>query len=220
MTRSRALVVGLLLVLAAIALSGWAYPSLPERVPTHWDLAGNVNGYSSRLFAVTLVPAIVGLSWLAMLVLPPISPRGFGFEQSASAFYGCMLAVIALLLVTHFVVLRAEMTGLAPSLTLLFASIGALLAVIGSFLGRLKKNFWIGVRTPWTLASDQVWQRTNRLAGQLFVVDGIAVVIASFFGTAVVPVLIAAIAITALVSFVYSYVLYRRIEGFGSERTG
>lgn len=216
MTRNRALLVGLLLVLASLALSVWAYPSLPDRVPSHWDIAGNVNGYSSRLFAVSIMPAIVALSWLLMLVLPAISPRGFRLEQSASAFYGCTLAVTAVLVVMQFVFLRAQMTGAAPSLTLVFASIGVLLAVIGSFLGRLEKNFWMGVRTPWTLASDEVWQRTNRLAGQLFIAGGAATVIASFFPAAVVPIFIAVITVAALASVIYSYVLYRQIEGFGS----
>jgi uncharacterized membrane protein len=214
MTRNCALLIGLLLVLASVALSAWAYPLLPDRVPTHWDLAGNVNGYSSRFLAVSIMPAVVVFMWLLMLVLPAISPRGFRLEESASAFYICMLAVGALLFVMQFVILRAGMTGGAPSLTLMFASIGVLFAVIGSFLGRLKKNFWFGVRTPWTLASDEVWQRTNKLAGQLFIAGGAAVVIASFFGTAVVAVLIAVIAITVCISVIYSYVLYRRLEGF------
>jgi uncharacterized membrane protein len=216
MTRSRALLGGLLLVLVAAGLSAWAFPSLPARVPTHWDLAGNVNGYSSRLVAVGIMPAVVAILWVFMLVLPSISPRGFRLEQSASAFYGCTLAITALLVVMHFVILRAQMSGSAPSIQSVFAVIGVLLAVIGSFLGRLKKNFWIGVRTPWTLASDEVWRRTNELAGWLFVAGGVAIVIASFFGAAVVPVSIAVVAIAALVSIIYSYVLYRRIEGFGS----
>lgn len=217
MTRNRALSIGLLLVIAGVALSVWAYPLLPERVPTHWDLAGNVDGYSSRLFAVSFIPCIVAVGWFLMLVLPVISPRGFRLEDSTSAFYVCTLAVIALLVVMNFVFLRAAMTGGAPSLTLVFVSIGVLLTVVRSFLGRLRKNFWIGVRTPWTLANDEVWRRTNKLAGRLFVAGGIAVVIASFFGAAVVPVLIAVVGIAALVSILYSYVLYRRIEGFGPD---
>lgn len=216
MNRNRALLVGFLLLLVAVALSAWAYPALPERVPTHWDLAGSVNGYSSRLFAVTLVPAIIAFIWLLMLVLPSISPRGFRLEQSAEAYYTCMLAVIALIDVMHFIFLRAGRTGTAPSLTLIFASIGVLLAIVGSFLGRLEKNFWFGVRTPWTLASDEVWRRTNKLAGQLFIAGGILILLASFFGNAVIPILIAVLVTVGLVSIAYSYVLYRRIEGFGS----
>lgn len=217
MTRNRALLVGLVLVLAAVGLSAWAYPALPDRVPTHWDPAGEVNGYSSRLVAVSIMPLAMSFTWLLMLVLPAISPRGFRLEESAEAFYLSVLAITAVLLVLHFITLRAELTQSAPSNMLLFALIGVLLAAIGSLIGKLKKNFWIGVRTPWTLASDEVWLRTNRLAGRLLTLGGFAVIAAGFIDDAALPTLIAVIAIAAVVSIVYSYLLYLRIEGFGSE---
>jgi uncharacterized membrane protein len=216
-TRNRALLVGLILVFVAAGFSAWTYPSLPDRVPTHWDMAGHVNGYSSRLFAVSLAPLIMGFSWLLMLVLPAISPRGFRLEESAEAFYLSVLAIIAVLLLLHFITLRASLTQSAPSHVLLFVSIGMLLTAIGSLMGRLKKNFWIGIRTPWTLASDEVWLHTNRLAGRLLSLGGIALIAASFFGKAAIPTLIVVFVIIALVPIAYSYVLYRRIEGFGSE---
>jgi uncharacterized membrane protein len=217
MTRYRALAIGLVLVLAAAILSAWTYPLLPDRVPSHWDLAGHVNGYSSRLFAAVFMPATAGFFWLLMLVLPMISPRGFRLGQSVGVFYTCLLAVLALLVLIHFITLRAALTNTAPSKIVLFAAIGVLFAIVGSLMGRLKKNFWIGVRTPWTLASDEVWLRTNRLAGRLFVAGGIVIVLASFFGGAVVPILLAVIGIVALFSVGYSYVIYRRIEGFDPE---
>ena len=163
MTRQRALVAGLLIFAAAVALSLWAYRSLPALVPTHWNLSGHVNGYSSRALAAALTPGIAGVVWLLMLLLPIISPRGYRLGESASAFYVAMLAVMAVLLVIHSITLHAALVSAAPSFTLMFVAIGALLAVIGSVLGKLKKNFWIGVRTPWTLASDEVWARTNRV---------------------------------------------------------
>jgi uncharacterized membrane protein len=217
-TRSRAVVIGLILVLAAIAISAWAFPSLPDRVPTHWNLAGQVNGYSSRAFAVSFIPAIIILIWAFMLVLPAISPRGFAFGESVGGFYVAMLAVIALLVLMHFLLLHAALTQTALSSVWLFAGIGALFVVVGSVIGRVKKNFWFGVRTPWTLANDEVWLRTNRLAGRLFACGGIAIVLASFAGTAVVvTATIIVVAVAAGWSIVYSYLVYRRIEGFGSE---
>jgi uncharacterized membrane protein len=217
MSRERALVAGLLVGLAVVAISLWAYPALPARVPTHWNLHGHVNGYSSRAFAASLTPAIVCLLWLLMLALPAISPRGFKLGESAASFYVATLAVMIVLLVIHFALLRAALTSTAPSFTLVFGSIGALMAVIGSLLGRLKKNFWIGVRTPWTLSNDEVWARTNRVTGQILIAGGLVTVAASFFGTVAVVTLIAAVAVVVTVSIVYSFVLYRRIEGFGSD---
>jgi len=205
------------MVLAALAISGRAYPLLPDRVPTHWDIAGNPNAYSSRLVASVLTPGIMGILWLFMLLLPAISPRGFRLGESSGIFYTAMLAVIGFSLLMHVMLIRAALTDGRPSMPLLFAALGALLAVIGALLGKVKKNFWFGVRTPWTLASDEVWLRTNRLAGRLFVAGGIIIVLTSFAGKIAIAVLIAVVTVIALFSIVYSYVVYRRIEGFGSE---
>lgn len=215
MTRNRALLLGIILILAGLAISGRAYPLLADRVPTHWDIAGNPNAYSSRLVASILTPGIMAVVWVFMLVLPAISPRGFALGESSSIFYTAMLAVIGFALLMHVMLIRAALTDGRPSMTLLFAAIGALLAVIGALLGKVKKNFWFGVRTPWTLASDEVWLRTNRLAGRLFVAGGIIIILTSFAGKIAIAVLIAVVSVIAAFSIGYSYVAYRRIEGFG-----
>ncbi len=217
MTRNRALLAGLALVIAAIVISASAYPSLPGRVPTHWDIAGNPNAYSSRIVASVLTPAIMAFVWLLMALLPEISPRGFRLEESAGVFYIAMLAVMGFALAMHAMLIRAGLTDGRASTTLLFAALGALLGVIGVLLGKVKRNFWFGVRTPWTLASDEVWLRTNKLAGRLFLIGGILIVIASFVPPAGAIATVAIVAVVALASVVYSYVVYRRIEGFGSE---
>lgn len=215
MTRHRALLLGFVLLVCAIGISAWAYPSLPVRVATHWNLAGEANGYSSRLIAVSLMPVMISFVWLLMLVLPAISPRGFRLEVSAAPFYTSLLAVIAMMLAVHVGILHAQLTGSAPSHAHFLIPIGLLFVVLGAVMGRLKRNFWIGVRTPWTLASDEVWARTNQLAGALFVLGGIGTVAASLVGGARAPILLVVVAVVALVPIAYSYVLYRRIEGFG-----
>lgn len=216
MTRGVWLLLGLALVLVAVALSFWAYPQLPDRVATHWDLNGNANGYSSRFGAVALLPIIAAFAWLLMVVLPLISPRGFRLDQSANAFYEINLAIIAVFVALNFFLFRAEIAGTAPSTAVIFAPIGVLLVIVGNLIGKFKKNFFVGIRTPWTLASDEVWLRTNRLGGRLMVVGGLVIVALSSFASWAVGALIAVVVIVAFVPIVYSYVLYKRIEGFGS----
>jgi uncharacterized membrane protein len=215
MTRNRALLLGAILVLATATISVWAYPGLPPRVPSHWNFAGQVSGYSSRLAAVGTLPVVAAFIWLFMLVLPSISPRGFRLDSSATPFYACTLAVIATMLAIHAGVTRAQLSGVAPPAGLFLVPIGVLLVIVGSLIGRTKKNFWIGVRTPWTLASDEVWQRTNRLAGSLFVVGGALLAATSLAGNGAFPALVAIVAVVVIIPIVYSYVLYRHIEGFG-----
>ena len=217
MTRERALLIGIVLELVAVGVSAVAYPSLPHRVPTHWDVNGNATAYSSPIVAAIVTPAIIGMLWAFMLVLPAISPRGFRLEQSAGVFYTAMLAVIAFSLAMHVMLIRAALTDGRASIALLFAALGALLAVIGALLRKVKRNFWFGVRTPWTLASDEVWSRTNKLAGHLFVIGGSLIIIASFVPALRLISLMAILAAIAIASIVYSYVMYRRIEGFGPE---
>jgi uncharacterized membrane protein len=216
-TRIPASIVGFLIVLAALVLSVWAYPLLPASVPTHWNMAGQVNGYSSRLFAVSFTPALMGIMWLLMLVLPAISPRGFSLGESAGGFYIAMLAVLALMLAVHWMVLRAALTHVGPSVTLFLVLLGALFIVLGILVARAKKNFWFGVRTPWTLANHEVWARTNQFGGRLLVIGGVMTALVGFFAKARMPVLVAIIVIIAAAPIVYSYVTYRRIEGFDSE---
>jgi uncharacterized membrane protein len=99
--RNSLLLLGLGLVLLAVGLSIWAYPLLPDRVPTSWDLAGHVSAYSSRLSAVVLLPAIAAFTWILAIVLPAISPRGVRFEASADAYYEALAAVLGVLVAMH-----------------------------------------------------------------------------------------------------------------------
>ncbi len=204
---------GLGLVLLAVALSVWAYPALPQRVPTSWSLSGEAVGFSSRLGAVVFAPVLVAMIWVLMFVLPAISPRGFRLDRNLSASYEICLAVIAVLVAIQFVLLRAQVAGTVPSFWLIFALIGVLLAVIGILIGRVPKNFFMGYRTPWTLVSDQVWLRTNVLGGRLMVVGGLLLIACSPFTNAIVGALIAVMAVVVVVPIAYSYVLYRRLEG-------
>lgn len=213
MTRGQALVIGAVVAIASIVASAWAYPQLPGTVPTHWDVAGNVDGYSSRFIGVALLPAIIILAWLLMLILPAISPKGFQLERSAAAFYESVLAIIVVLAITSIPLLRAEFTGRRPSTGLLMLPVGALLVILGNLMGKLRKNFFIGIRTPWTLASDEVWLKTNRLGGRLMVVCGLIVIILSFSAQAAVVAILSSVFCIITVTMVYSYVLYRRIEG-------
>jgi len=211
--RNSLLLIGLGLVLLSAGLSFWAYPQLPHRVPTHWDLTGHINGYSSRAFTVAFMPAMAAVIWVMMIVLPGISPRGYRLDGAATAFYEAMIATIALFVAVQFIILRAAITQTAPSIEAIFALIGALMAVLGILIVKVPKNFFMGIRTPWTLASDEVWRKTNRLGGRLMVVAGVILIVCSPFVNVAVGALIALIVAIVSVPLVYSYVLYRRIEG-------
>lgn len=203
--------VGLLLVFACLALAVVKYPGLPDPMPSHWNMAGEANGWMPKFWGVMIFPIIMAVVWLMFLVLPRISPRGFEMEPFARAWGYLRVAILADILLIAVLAMRAaeHQEGINPKA--LFAGLGILFVLMGNFLGKVTRNFFVGIRTPWTLASEEVWLRTHRLGGKCFVVAGLWVLVVSLLGLN--PwLMIGAIALAALVPVVYSYVIYRRLE--------
>jgi uncharacterized membrane protein len=205
-------VLGLLLVLAAFVVVGLKYAGLPDPMPTHWNAAGQVNGWMPKFWGAFLVPIIMAAVWLTFLVLPRISPHGFEMEPFLRAWGILKVTILALLLFVGVLVLRAAATGGELSQTPLFFGMGILFIVMGNLLGKVTRNFFVGIRTPWTLANEEVWYRTHRLGGKLFVAAGVVVAAMALSGVYVWPIFVS-IGLAGLIPVVYSYVIYRRLEG-------
>jgi len=124
-----------------------------------------------------------------------------------------VVAVLALLSVIAVLVLFAGTGADVPIESIVPLGVGLLFLILGNYMGKVRKNFFIGTRTPWTLASDEVWARTHRLGGWVFMLSGILLMGAAFLPGMMIP-LVVAVVIAAFAPVVYSYVLYRRLEGF------
>lgn len=215
MTRNAALLFGSALILTSAGLSIWAYPHAPPIVPTHWDAAGHVNGYMSKLWGIWLWPIILLGIWLLIIILPAISPKGFRLEQSANVLNLIVVAVMVTEFIASVVVIRSALGMPAPPSGFMLVLVGVLFLIIGNFMGKMRKNFFMGIRTPWTLASDEVWLRTHRLSGWLFMLGGITFLVCGLAGVGSAAPIMAVVVGLVIVPIVYSYVIYRRIEGFG-----
>lgn len=204
-------IVSLVFVVLMLGVAVWIYPHLPAQAPVHWDAHGNVNGWMPRFWAAAFWPLMMlGLAVL-FAILPVISPRKFEIQPFARTYGIVVLAILAFQLVIGSVALLAG-AGFHVSVDVVApVAVGALLMVIGNFMGKFRKNFFIGIRTPWTLTSDVVWERTHRLAGWLFVLAGVAWIIGGLLHASPV-VLVVAVLAAALVPAVYSYILYQRVE--------
>jgi uncharacterized membrane protein len=205
-------VLGFLLVAAAFFAVTVQYASLPDPMPTHWNAAGQVNGWMPKFWGAYFLPLLMAGMWLLFLVLPKISPHGFEMEPFLRAWGVLKVTVLALMLFIGALVLRAAQHGGEMSQTPIFVAMGILFAVIGNLLGKVTRNFFVGIRTPWTLASEEVWYRTHRLAGKLFVVAGVLIAAGALFGLPIWST-VGLLVVASLVPVVYSYVIYRRIEG-------
>ena len=201
------------IVAAALLLSALLFNRLPERMPIHWNAAGEVNGYASRATGAFVMPVVMLGVALMFLALPSISPRGFSIDGASRGYRAIVLMTMLSLLAMHCIALLAA-TGSAVNVSLVMpVVVGALFAVIGNYMTTMPRNFFVGIRTPWTLASEDVWFRTHRLGGRLFMVGGILVMFLPLFGTrAMEPGLIGILGTIAVVTIVYSYVVYRKLE--------
>jgi uncharacterized membrane protein len=216
MTYNRSLMIGLVLLLASFGVSAWLYPHLPETMPRHWNATGNIDAYGPRAQVAFLMPAIIAFTWVLLIVLPRVSPHGFRIDLFRDVYGVVTAGIIAVLAFLHTITLLEAAGYALPLNSTTFVAIGLLMLFLGNYMGKLRKNFFIGVRTPWTLASDEVWARTHRLTGWVFAVAGVAIVADGLLGANVV-IFLAVILCAVFAPIVYSFVLYRRIEGFGPD---
>ena len=208
-------IICLIAVVASAGVAFWFYPSLPDQIPTHWNAAGEVDAYGDRSDAFVF-PLIAAGVWLTMKLVQWFSPKGFRtdtFTDVVNIFQVTLVSFMAI--VGVLVLLEAREPGTQYH-TVVPLGVGLLFIVLGNYMGRVRKNFFIGIRTPWTLASDEVWARTHRLGGWTFLAGGVGMIVGHLAGLRpdwmVVMILIA-----ALTPVVYSFVAYKRIEGFGEE---
>ncbi len=208
-----------ILIAVALGFSLALYARLPESIPAHWNIHGRADGFPSKPWSAFVTPLVMIALYLVFLVLPKISPRGYRFDSFLRVWEIVRTAILALMLLIHVLVLLAG-TGVAIDIVrAIEAGGGLLLVLLGNYMGKLGKNFFIGIRTPWTLASDEVWLRTHRLGGKLFVIAGLVVFAGGILGAGPLLPMIA-IGAAALLSVFYSYLLYRRLEGFKEETPG
>jgi uncharacterized membrane protein len=201
----------LLMIVAAAGLSLAVYERLPDRVASHWNMNDQVDGTMPRVWGAFLMP-VFSLAMLGLFMLiPVIDPMRANIASFRGLFNVFIAVIVAFMLYLHVLTLLWNQglqtfrmsTALLPAMGLLFIFMGALLR-------RAKRNFFIGIRTPWTLASDRVWDRTHQLGSRLFIVSGILALVGAFFpgavayGLVLVPVLV-----STLVVLIYSYFLWR-----------
>ena len=192
---------GFVVAAVALALGVWAWPRLPARVPTHWNIHGVPDGYSSRLIAVLLMPGIVLALNGLFRILPLLDPRRVNYEKFQDTYW----LIANALVIANGLGVPVAMARLMP------VGIGLLFIVLGNSLARVQPTWFVGIRTPWTLSSDTVWRKTHRTGGFTFVIAGGVMITAAFVSGALVWVLLAAAAVLAVaVPVVQSYVLWRR----------
>jgi uncharacterized membrane protein len=198
------------LVAVSVIVSAVFYPRLPERIPTHWNAHGQVNGYGSKWVILGLFPLATLAMWGVLRFLPTIDPRRENYAKFQGTYDLVMNLVLTLILLLQGVAIAGAL-GAPIAFRLLPVVIGAAFVVLGNAMPRARPNWWFGIRTPWTLSNDRVWERTHRVGGYLFVALGIVTALATLLPETATFVVIGVLGgATALGTLVYSYVAWRQ----------
>lgn len=201
----------LLIVAAAFIATAVVYPRLPARIPTHWDMSGHPNEWSGRMWGAWALPVFLLGMWALVRILPRIDPRASNYAKFGGTFEAIIDSIMLFMLALHLVVLRASLGYAVDMQRITPIGLGVLLIVIGNLLPRTRSNWFLGIRTPWTLSSDRVWEKTHRFGGRMFVAGGILITIAGFAWVQWAQrVLFVVMTVVAFSVLIYSYLEWKR----------
>lgn len=200
----------ILILMAGIALSLWSYPQLPAQVVTHWNLYGQADGWSSREFHTIFFPALLGGIYVLFFLMPMFDPKRDRYQEF-SGIYLMMRNLIVLVMAVVFAAATFSNLGYPINIGGTVAgAIGLMMIILGNYFGKLKRNWFVGIKTPWTLYSDNIWNKTHRLGGRLFMVWGFCMIIAPWLASKIAFFIIFGGTIIILFWItLYSYLLYK-----------
>ncbi len=212
--KSRYLLIAGLMALAATAAFLLLYSKLPAQVAIHWDIHGAVNGYGAPYVLLLLGPGLMASEVVLFLLLPRLSPKRFEVDSFLPTYWYLMLLVVSASSYIFALLLWSAVAGDVNISRYVLAGASALIGLIGNVLGKVRRNFFIGVRTPWTLASEKVWYSTHRLAGKTMVGTGLSSLAMALLGSPIWTWL-AMVLVGVLAPVVYSLIYYKQLERRG-----
>jgi uncharacterized membrane protein len=209
-TKTTIILVTIIIALATLT-SLLLWNQLPDPMASHWGVDDQVNGYISKFWGAFIMPVMSIGMFLLFLVLPSIDPLKANVAKFRGIFNTFIVLMMVFMTYMHGLTLAWNLgyTGFRMSVAML-PGIGLLFIFIGFLIEKSKRNFFIGIRTPWTLSSDTVWDETHRVGGLLFKISGVLALIGAFFPDYAFWFLFLPMIGASLFSIIYSYILFRR----------
>jgi len=203
----------LIFLLFAVILSVVAYPNLSDQIVTHWNLAGEANGWSSKNFFVIFFPGLLIFIYGLFIVLPLLDPKKSSYGDFIKAYINLKTLLIGALTAVYTISILTNLgyqINISQSVSLI---IGALMIGIGFILKNIKSNWFVGIRTPWTMSSPLVWEKTHQASVYFFSILGICIIATPYLAT---PwnIIIFTLGLLQMIAgtIIYSYLLYKKEE--------
>jgi uncharacterized membrane protein len=208
-TKTTSIIVLSLITIAVIA-GAVLWNQLPDPMASHWNANDEVNGTMPKIWGVFLMPVVMLGMFLLLTFIPNLDPLKANVAQFRETFNLFILFMVAFMLYVHTLTLLWSLGYSFQMSAALLPALGLLFIFIGYLLRKAKRNFFIGIRTPWTLSSDSVWDKTHQLGSVLFMLSGVCALLGSWFGgMAAFAWMFVPLIGSTLFLVIYSYVLYR-----------
>lgn len=202
-------IIPIIFIALAAASSYYFYNHFPERVPVHWDINGRPNGWGSRAEGAFAIPIVSLVMYFVFFLIPFLDPKKDRYEQFGKAYHVFKGVLVSFMSLLYFF---ASMNALGYNYRidiLVPVMIGILFIVIGNYMSKIKPNWFMGIRTPWTLSSEENWNKTHRLGAKIFVIGGVLMMGMPFYSSLVrIVMFVIIIAAMTLGTIGYSLYLY------------
>ena len=201
-----------LLILLMFALSLFFFPIMPDEIATHWNGWGQPDGFSEKSVGLFIMPSIVIFISICLAIVPKIDPLRKNILDVADEYYGFILVFALFFFALHGFMISFNLGQQFDIRIIVIPGLALIIGYMGFLMSRIKRNYFIGLRTPWTLSSDAVWAKTHKLASKFFYVYAALIFLSTAFSDYLIFVIILpAVAITTI-TFTYSFVEYSKEE--------
>ena len=203
----------LLILLITFIAAIMVYPYMPDQVPIHWNVKGQVDNYGSRLFGTFFLPVLNIIMYVMLIVMPKIDPKQANYSKFGSSYlvirYALHIFFALIFTLTVFASLGYDINiskWIAVGVAILFI-------VMGNIMGRVKHNYFVGFRFPWTLANEEVWRKTHQVGAKAMVLGGLGSLIGAILtsGSISFVILMIGIFVPMIFTTIYSYLLYKKL---------
>ncbi|MFB6172482.1 MAG: SdpI family protein [Haloarculaceae archaeon] len=210
-SRGRFLVAAVVVAVAGVT-SVLAAPELPARMATHWNAAGQPDGTMAKPVALALLPVTSAVLLVVFAAIPRIDPRRENIASFRPLYDWFVVVFVVFMTVVHGGIIAFNLGYEFDFTLLVLVAVAGLFYYVGVLLTHAERNWFVGIRTPWTLSNEEVWKRTHRLGGRLFKLTALVSLVGIFFGDYAVYFLVVPALSTAGITAIYSYYLYEQIE--------
>lgn len=197
------------LILISFIAGIYLYSQMPDRMASHWNISGDVDGYMSKLWGVFLVPLIAFGLFLLFLIIPHIDPKKHNIEQFRVYYDRFFIVIIVFILYIYLLTLLWNLNVRFNLIQLMTPAFAVLFYYSGVVISHAKMNWFVGIRTPWTLSSEKVWNQTHALGGKLFKITGIIALLGIIFINYALFFILVPLIVVGIYTVVYSYFAYR-----------